>query len=628
MLRRYKGGSVFLSENLINMPRCLTRLFIALICAPALVTVAQPSTPQTNQLTAAPSRTLPAADADRERRLKWFREARFGLFIHWGVYAVPAGEWKGKLIPGIGEWIMNRAKIPVTEYEQLATQFNPVKFNADEWVKMAKDAGMKYIVITSKHHDGFAMYHSKASKYNIVDATPFKRDPLKELAAATQKHGLKLGFYYSQTQDWHEPDAVGNDWDFPDDKKKNFQKYLDEKVKPQVREILTGYGPIGLIWFDTPRNITREQSQELVDLVHQIQPDCLVSGRVGHGLGDYDSAGDNQISVGQVKRDWETPVTLNDTWGFKKDDNKWKPTATLIQQLVQVVSRGGNYLLNVGPTAEGVIPQPSVDKLREVGQWLKTNNEAVYGNGPSPYPYELPWGIITTKPGKLYLHVFDWPKKELVIYGLKSKVRGARLLANGSKLKFAQQSDAKLDHNALTIQLSVAAPDKYDSVIVLDLIGNAQVDTSLSQQPDASVTLPAFLSEVHKSGANNLRFDARGVTENWLNTDEWLSWNFKIARPGTFDVVVVTSTQKYGRVWEGGHEVGLEVGGQKLSGLVDEDGKEIPPANPYWTYMISKIGRVAIDKPGPQSLALRAEKINAERKIGLTLVAVKLIPAT
>src|SRR5215204_5781767 len=226
-------------------------------------------------------------DAIKEQRLRWFREARFGMFIHWGLYSVPAGEWKGKLVPGLGEWIMNRAKIPVTEYEQLTNQFNPVKFNGEEIVRLAKNAGMKYIVITSKHHDGFAMYQSKVSKYNIFDATPFKRDPLKELADAARKAGIRLGFYYSQTQDWHEPDAIGNDWDFKNESTKNFQKYLDEKVKPQVTELLTNYGPIGLIWFDTPRNISKEQSRELVDLVHKLQPDCLVSGRVGNGLGDY-----------------------------------------------------------------------------------------------------------------------------------------------------------------------------------------------------------------------------------------------------------------------------------------------------------------------------------------------------
>ena len=566
-------------------------------------------------------------DAIREKRLRWFREARFGMFIHWGLYAVPEGEWKGKLIPGLGEWIMNRAKIPVAEYEQLSTRFNPVKFDAKEIVRLAKNAGMKYIVITAKHHDGFAMYRSQVSKYNIYDATPFKRDPMKELADAAREAGIKLCFYYSQTQDWHEPDAVGNDWDFPEDSKKNFAKYLEEKVKPQVRELLTNYGPIGLIWFDTPRNISREHSKELVDLVHSIQPDCLVSGRVGHGLGDYDSAGDNQISVGQVKRDWETPVTINDTWGFKKDDTNWKSTSILIRQLVMVGSRNGNYLLNIGPTAQGMVPQPSVERLMRVGDWLNVNSEAVYGAGPSPVPYELPWGIITTKPGKVYLHVFDWPQKELTLSGLKSKVRGAYLLANKKKLNVSQANDARADHYSLTLQLPLNAPDKNNSVIVLDIAGETEFDASLMQQPDGMIALPAFLSNVHKtSGNEGLRFDGRGVAERWLDKNDWVDWDFKVSKPGTFEVVILTSEQKYGRDWEGGHKVALEVNGQQLSGTVDNDGKEENPANPYWKYVISKIGTVNIDKAGKYSLTLKPETIQAEKKLGLTLVSVKLVP--
>jgi alpha-L-fucosidase len=601
----------------------LLRRMLTILLLGAVVSVAAVSAfGQSQNLTARTS----AAELERDRRLKWFREARFGLMIHWGLYSVPAGEWKGKLIPGLGEWIMNRARIPISEYEQLAPQFNPVKFDADAWVRMARDAGMKYIVITSKHHDGFAMYGSKASKYNIVDATPFRRDVMKELAAATQKYGLKLCFYYSQTQDWHEPDAVGNDWDFSSETKKDFARYLEEKVKPQVTEILTNYGPIGLIWFDTPRNITKEQSQELVDLVHKLQPDCLVSGRVGHGLGDYDSAGDNQISVGQVKRDWETPVTMNDTWGFKRDDQNWKPTNILIQQLVQVSSRGGNYLLNVGPTSEGLIPQPSVERLTEVGKWLKVNNEAVYGAAPSPFPYELPWGLLTTKPGRVFLHVFKWPQKALVIYGLKSKVRRAYLLSDKKGLKFTQQADEKMDHYALNIELPASAPDKNDSVIVLEVQGETEADTSLLQQPDFSVTLPAFLSETHKVGDQGLRFDTRGVVERWLNKDEWLNWDFKVNHPGTFEVVLLSSEQKYGRDWEGGHTVEIEVAGQKLKGQVDNNGKEENPANPYWKYVISKIGRVTIDKAGKHKLNLKPETIRAEKKLGLTLVSVELRP--
>lgn len=598
--------------------RIITLLFCGLLCCVASF----------GQNAAAAANPMKSDDAVKEQRLKWFREARFGMMIHWGIYSVPAGEWKGKLIPGLGEWIMNRAKIPVAEYEQLASQFNPVKFNAEEIVGLAKAAGMKYIVITSKHHDGFAMYHSAASKYNIVDATPFKRDPMKELAAAAAKAGIKLCFYYSQTQDWHEPDAVGNDWDFTDESKKNFNKYLEEKVKPQVREILTNYGPIGLIWFDTPRNMTKAQSQELVDLVHSIQPDCLVSGRVGNGVGDYDSAGDNQISVGNVKRIWETPVTMNDTWAFKRDDQNWKPTSILIRQLVQVASRGGNYLLNIGPTAEGTIPQPSVDRLNEVGKWVKANSDAVYGTSPSPFPYELPWGIITTKPRKLFLHVFDWPRNQLSLVGLKSKVKKAYLLADDTKLKFTRSNDAANDHYSISIGLPASIPDKNDTVIVLETAGDIETDPALMQQPDDSVTLPAFLSNVHKSGDAGLRFDSRGVAERWLNKDEWVDWDFKVSKPGTFDVVVLTSEQKYGTNWEGDHLITIETNGRKMQGKIGNDGKEDNPANPYWKYVISKIGRVTVDKPGKYSLSLKPDTIHAEKKLGLTLVSVKLIPVS
>lgn len=601
---------------------CLFRIVIA-----ALVVISSsPAASRAQTATRPPIAQASSVDEPSKKRLEWFRDARFGMFIHWGLYAVPAGEWKGKQIPGLGEWIMNRAKIPVKEYEQLAPQFNPVKFDADEIVRIAKNAGMKYIVITSKHHDGFAMYHSKASRFNIVDATPFKRDPLKELANAAQKAGIKLGFYYSQTQDWHEPDAVGNDWDFPDESKKNFAKYLEEKVKPQVTEILTNYGPIGLIWFDTPRNISKEHAQQLVDLVHKIQPDTLVSGRVGHGLGDYDSAGDNQIRMGNARRIWETPVTINDTWGFKKDDVNWKSVPILVRQLVQVISQGGNYLLNIGPTAEGTVPQPSVERLEQVGVWLKQNSDSVYGAGPSPYPYQLPWGIITTKPRTLYLHVFDWPKDKLVLYGLKNKVRRAYFLAGKKKLKYTQTDNASLDHHELTIQLPSTAPDNSDSVIALELDSDVSVDPSLMQQPDDSVTLPAFLSNVHKAGDAGLRFDSRGVAERWTNKDEWVDWNFKIERPGVFDVLVVTSEQKYGRDWEGGHVVSLDVAGQKLKATIAKDGKEEDPTNAYWPYVISRVGRITVDKAGNYSAALRPETLKAEKKLGLTLVAVKLVP--
>jgi len=429
------------------------------------------------------ARAALAQTPEQDARMKWFREAKFGLFIHWGLYAIPAGEWKGQAIPGIGEWIMNRAKIPVGEYEQLASQFNPTKFNAEEWVKMAEDAGQKYIVITSKHHDGFAMYHSAVSKYNIFDATPFHRDPLKELAAACARHGIKFGFYYSQAQDWHEKNGAGNAWDFGPDDKKDFDEYLRGKAEPQVKELLTNYGPVCLIWFDTPRMMNvGDRAQRFIDIVHNLQPATLIDGRLG-SAGDYVSMGDNRIPDQVVKGDWEVPATLNKTWGFKKDDTDWKTPEDLTFKLVDIVSKGGNYLLNVGPTAEGLIPQASQDNLRTVGRWLKVNGEAIYGAGPTPFGAELgtpdatekdrngrpvfhqttAWRC-TTKPGKLYITFFQWPAGSFELSKVSGKVTKAYLLADSKHpaLKVTQSGDK------VTVGLPASAPGQIASVMVLE----------------------------------------------------------------------------------------------------------------------------------------------------------------
>lgn len=400
--------------------------------------------------------------AETTKALQHFDDIKFGMFIHWGLYSVPAGEWKGEYVRGIGEWIMFRKRIPVAEYEQLARQFNPVKFNGGAWAQVARDAGMRYLVITSKHHDGFAMFGSKASPYNIVDATPFKRDPMKELSAACAERGIDFGFYYSQDQDWHEAGGRGNNWDFPE--KRDAQPYLENKVFPQVKEILSGYGKLGLIWFDTPGLLSETQVSELRTLVKTLQPSCLINSRIGHGRGDYAQTGDNSIPIQPYLKDgkWEVPATLNDTWGYKKNDTHWKDPHDLVAKLADIVSKGGNYLLNVGPTSEGVIPEASQEILRSIGKWMKVNSESIYGTSPSPFYFPGITWRVTVKPGKLYLHILNWPGSKLDFSGLENKVTKAYFLDGGKKVQFSQKG------STVSLKLPATAPDAWDTVVVLE----------------------------------------------------------------------------------------------------------------------------------------------------------------
>ncbi len=410
------------------------------------------------------------ADQQRLARLKWFDQAKYGLFINWGLYSIPAGEWKGKPIGGIGEWIMHNAKIPVKEYELLAKQFNPTKFNADEWAQLAVDAGMKYLVFDCKHHDGFALYRSAVSAYNCYDATPWKRDPFKELQEACAKRGITFCFYYSQATDWHEPNGANNTWDFASNDKKDFDQYLRDKSMPQLKELLTNYGSIGLIWFDVPTLMTPERSKQVADLVRSIQPATLINSRLGSGgHHDYQSRGDNEIPHSVTPGAWETAATVNDTWGFKKDDHNWKTPEDICFKLVDIVSKGGNYLLNVGPDGDGAIPQPSQDILRNVGAWLKTNGEAIYGAGRTPFGDELgscdpakkdskghasftakkEWRC-TTQPGKLYFHLFTWPGATFETPALKGRATAAYLLGDRKPLAVKQEGG----------RVSVTLPEK------------------------------------------------------------------------------------------------------------------------------------------------------------------------
>ena len=424
----------------------------------------------------------PATAETSTNRVQWFRDAKFGLFIHWGLYSALGNEWNGKTYYGSGEWLMNRAKIPASEYAEVALRFNPTNFSAQDWARFAREAGARYLVITAKHHEGFAMFGSKVSPFNIVQATPFHRDPMSELAAACRTEGIKFGFYYSQFLDWHEPDGGGNKWDFKGDK--NYAKYYHEKSIPQICELLSNYGPLGLMWFDMPGGLSHDETLSFMDEVRRLQPQCLISSRVGNGFGDFRDLGDSELPALAIDGPWEALFTHNDSWGYINGDTDFKSPLEIIHLLAATAARGGNLLLNVGPDGTGKIPEPSLSYLREVGRWLGANGESIYGTSHSPFP-DQPWGVATSKSGRLYLHVFQRPSDNLLLVpGFTADPRRASLLNEKETLHFEKRGDD------LRITLPSLMPDARDSVVALDYAGNLQdswsnAPTIVSRQYDS-----------------------------------------------------------------------------------------------------------------------------------------------
>ena len=529
-----------------------------------------------------------------EERIRWFRNDKFGMFIHCGPYSLLAGEWKGQRVP-VGteaEWIMQRFNIPVNEYREMARGMNPIHFDAGQWVRLAKATGMKYLVITAKHHDGFAMYHSHASQYNIVDWTPFKRDPVKELSEACAKAGIRFCVYYSHREDWDDPDGYGNNWDY-DRTKKNFDRYLEHKSKPQLRELLTTYGPLGLIWFDRGMD-TQEHAIQFVDLVRSLQPGCLINGRVGGYaedlLGDYQDLNDNGMPTGGLEEYWETPQTLNTTWGYSMFDQQWKSPGNVIQRLVEIVSKGGNYLLNIGPMADGTIPSPSVKTLDQVGAWMRQNGESIYGTSACPLP-ELPWGRCTVKGNKIYLHVFSWPGDAVLrITGLTTEVDGAYLLTEpGRKLTVGRE------HGAIGVTLPATSPHEIDTVVVMELSGPPKVEPPVMTQGSDSAFELDYLAAV-TSGRAVKRFNRAGKfhISKWTGPQDSVTWHLLVSQTGRYKVTIRYAAQS---AWANRKYV-VTLGSQALTGVVAATGEG-------YQYKTFDLGYLEIPKAGQYTVSIR-----------------------
>ncbi len=600
-----------------------------------------------------------------EENLKWWLDDRFGMFIHFGIYASLAGKWKGEEVPGLVEWMQCRKRIPIAEYQEAANGLTLENFDAKKYAELAKVAGMKYVVFTAKHHDGFAMYDSKFSNYNVVKMCPSHRDVARELAEEVRKAGLTMCFYYSQALDWEDPDAFGNDWDFPADKKQ-YRRFLDGKCKKQLKELLTEYGKIGLIWFDMPRGMTVEESLELKAYVKQFQPDCLVSGRIHMDptIGDYSSMGDNEFPSGTLQGHWETPATLNNSWGYRESDYNWKTPEELLRLLIELLSKGMNYLLNIGPKPDGSIPQESVEILTKIGKWVSVNKEAVYGTEATPYQFDFPWGRVSKKGNALYLYLIE-KTEELVVPGIENKIQSVALLTPEGRKPLEWETKETEYGNVLNIDSFTSENCFYD-VIRVELDGEPKVKQGLYQIPNGEIHLYSHMASLHRkkiketskqtcrnadqenrtetsmedngtedvdiaAEKNNLLsedefcIDANGNIIHWFDTENFASWEFELYKPGFYEICVQTRGMKY-KPWLGGHVVEAELEGQKMMNRLSAGEKVTNAHTRYFDERLTALGTVLLKEAGKKKLTLRLLECNHEEKSGFLVTKVLLRP--
>jgi alpha-L-fucosidase len=530
-------------------------------------------------------------------RMAWWHQEKFGMFIHWGLYSVAAGSWDGKEVPGFGEWIMHNAKIPVAAYATLAPKFNPTKFNADEWTAIAQDAGMKYMVITSKHHEGFAMFHTKVDSYNIYDATPFKRDPIKELSVAAPKHGIRFGLYYSNSLDWHHPggDTAGPAWDPAQNGDRH--TYVKTVVVPHLTELFTNYGPIAELWFD---GHLEKEDTDLVKEVLKLQPQVIVNNRLGEGFsGDFETP-ENYIPAQPRTTDWETCMTTNDTWGYRAGDTSFRSAKELTQDLVDVVSKGGNYLLNVGPDPEGSIPAQAVDLLHQIGVWMKVNNASIYGTTQTPFPRQALWGRVTQKPGILYLHILTWPLSGKITVPMTNQVSNAHFLSAPSD-KLVTTNTKK----GVQIQLPDAAPDTIDSVVALNYKGELAAIAPTPSVADTTgvihlVALEADIETARHVGPPDSKLEGNEDHPNiqWSSTEDHVEWKLDVAKPGNYAVSLSYATNPQ----LAGSQITISVGDSSVTTTTQPTKDDAD----FQTFKID--APLKINQAGPVTLSVAVDK--------------------
>ncbi|WP_018628590.1 alpha-L-fucosidase [Niabella aurantiaca] len=552
------------------------------------------------------------------QKTKWFTDARFGMFIHWGLYSAAEGMWKGERLRygnNYAEWIRYRNRISKEEYGTLAKRFDWNRINPEEWVLLAKKAGMKYITITSKHHDGVALWNSKVSDYNLTKLSGTNRDVIRELAVACKKHGIKLGFYYSHWVDWDHPYGWDHNKELTGIKDEDYDRYWQEKVIPQLRELLTNYGDIAMFWFDMWLNykktvVKKEQLDQVVRLIRELQPNCLINSRIGLPASDpgvdFESKGDNEFGSAYTEHPWETSGTIAHSWGYYGQENEWKSTSQLLQSLIGNVSLNGDFTLNIGPRADGSVPYEGVRRLEDMGKWLSKNGEAIYGcTGLELRAGQHDWGRITTKrvhkKQLVYLHVYNWPlDKVLRLSGILSRPEKAELITDAGRkpLKFVQQGP--LTH----IHLPQQAGDRFVSVIVLRYPEPVEVDGEMVAEAGFG-GFPLSSSNVWENTAayKRVKYDGLRPAHFIIDKEGALTWEVYIPEAGNYAADL--SYHNHSKAPIG---VQLLVTGQRLEQQLKPSGTIVAEPHSSYTeeFADTRLGQLRFSDAGFYQLTFKA----------------------